>query len=92
MALTYSSALRNSLDSYLTSLTTVLKTCSTLRSGFENNLAQDFDYWQTYRLDSLVFFNAVNDIQRGVLQAIDALDDIRHAHDQLNAGDDNDAD
>ena len=84
---TYSSALRNSLDEYLITLTGILDECSNLRSSFEDALAQDFDYWQTYRVHSLEFFFAVNNIQKNVIRAIDALDKIRHTHEALNSGD-----
>ncbi len=85
---TYSSALRNSLDEYITVLTGILDDCSAIRSDFEDALAQDFDYWQAYRSSSLEFFYCVNNIQKNVIRAIDALDKIRHAHETLNTDED----
>ena len=81
---TYSSALRNSLDSYLLKLKDILDTCATLRTDFEDSLTQDFYYWQMYRSNSLVFFNSVSNIQRNVIRAIDVLDKIRYANENLN--------
>ena len=39
---TYSSALRNSLDSYLLKLKDILDTCATLRTDFEDSLTRIF--------------------------------------------------
>ena len=76
------SKLRESIDSYLTNLVAVLGNCATLRSGFETALTQDFDYWQWYRPEALKAFNAIDDMERGALRVIDALDNIRHADEE----------
>lgn len=80
------SKLRESIDNYLTDLVGILDSCAMLRSAFKTAMAQDFNYWQLYRSGALKVFNSIGEIERGALRTIDALDDIRHADEEINSG------